>query len=67
MKPGTLVIDMTSGLPSVTQIAGRARRGAGACMIDAPVSGGVPRAKTGELAIMVGGEAAIIDRARCRC
>ena len=25
-------------------------------MIDAPVSGGVPRAKTGELAIMVGGD-----------
>ena len=30
-------------------------------MIDAPVSGGVPRAKTGELAIMVGGDPAIID------
>ncbi len=33
----------------------------GGHMIDAPVSGGVPRAKTGELAIMVGGDAAIID------
>ncbi len=32
-------------------------------MIDGPVSGGVPRAKTGELAIMVGGDAAIIDAA----
>src|SRR4029077_17035835 len=30
-------------------------------LIDAPVSGGVPRAKTGELAIMVGGDSAIID------
>ena len=35
----------------------------GGQLIDAPVSGGVPRAKTGELAIMVGGDAAIIDRA----
>ena len=33
----------------------------GGHMIDAPVSGGVPRAKTGELAIMVGGDSAIID------
>jgi 3-hydroxyisobutyrate dehydrogenase len=33
-------------------------------MIDAPVSGGVSRAKTGELAIMVGGDAAAIERAR---
>jgi 3-hydroxyisobutyrate dehydrogenase len=32
-------------------------------MIDGPVSGGVPRAKTGELAIMVGGESSIIERA----
>ena len=32
-------------------------------LIDAPVSGGVPRARTGELAIMVGGDAAAIDRA----
>ena len=30
-------------------------------MIDAPVSGGVPRANTGELAIMVGGDPAIVD------
>src|SRR5215472_5175589 len=33
----------------------------GSHMIDAPVSGGVPRAKTGDLAIMVGGDSAIID------
>ena len=34
----------------------------GGHLIDAPVSGGVPRAKTGQLAIMVGGDAAVIDR-----
>ena len=32
-------------------------------LIDAPVSGGVPRAKTGQLAIMAGGDAAAIERA----
>ena len=33
-------------------------------MVDAPVSGGVSRAKTGQLAIMVGGDPAAIERAR---
>ncbi len=60
---GTLLIDMTSGQPGKTReiAADLAARGVG--MIDAPVSGGVPRAKTGDLAIMVGGEDALLDRA----
>jgi 3-hydroxyisobutyrate dehydrogenase len=60
---GTLVIDMTSGQPAKTReiAADLAKRGV--AMIDAPVSGGVPRAKSGELAIMVGGEDAELDRA----
>ena len=66
MKPGTVVIEMSSGVPSVTQVLAERVVALGGHMIDAPVSGGVPRAKTGELAIMVGGDAAIIDR-RCRC
>jgi 3-hydroxyisobutyrate dehydrogenase len=33
-------------------------------MVDAPVSGGVPRARTGELAIMYGGPAATLERVR---
>lgn len=63
MKPGTIVIEMSSGVPSVTQRLAQEVAALGGHMIDGPVSGGVPRAKTGELAIMVGGEAAIIDRA----
>jgi len=35
----------------------------GVVMVDCPVSGGVPRAKTGELAIMAGGDDAALDRA----
>jgi 3-hydroxyisobutyrate dehydrogenase len=63
MKPGTIVIEMSSGVPSVTQRLAEQVHALGGHMIDGPVSGGVPRAKTGELAIMVGGEASIVDRA----
>ena len=63
MKPGTVVIEMSSGVPSVTQRWPSGSMELGGHMIDAPVSGGVPRAKTGELAIMVGGDGAIIDSA----
>jgi 3-hydroxyisobutyrate dehydrogenase len=63
MKPGTIVIEMSSGVPSVTQRLAQEVAALGGHMIDGPVSGGVPRAKTGELAIMVGGEASIIDKA----
>jgi 3-hydroxyisobutyrate dehydrogenase len=63
MKPGTIVIEMSSGIPSVTQELAEKVAALGGHMIDAPVSGGVPRAKTGELAIMAGGDAAVIDRA----
>ncbi|MBS0641710.1 MAG: NAD(P)-dependent oxidoreductase [Proteobacteria bacterium] len=63
MKPGTIVIDMTSGVPSMTQRLAERVAELGGVLIDAPVSGGVPRAKTGELAIMVGGDGAAIDKA----
>jgi 3-hydroxyisobutyrate dehydrogenase len=63
MKPGTIVIEMSSGVPSVTQRLAEKVAALGGHMIDGPVSGGVPRARTGELAIMVGGDQAIIDRA----
>jgi 3-hydroxyisobutyrate dehydrogenase len=63
MKPGTIIIEMSSGVPSVTQRLAEQVASIGGHMIDAPVSGGVPRAKTGQLAIMVGGDGATIDRA----
>jgi 3-hydroxyisobutyrate dehydrogenase len=62
LKPGTVVIEMSSGIPSITQELAEKVAALGAHMIDAPVSGGVPRAKTGELAIMAGGDPKIIDR-----
>lgn len=62
LRPGSVVIEMSSGVPSVTQQLAEHVHALGAHMIDAPVSGGVPRARTGELAIMVGGEASVVDR-----
>ena len=62
MKPGTVVIEMSSGVPSHTQALAQKVVALGGTMIDAPVSGGVPRAKTGQLAIMVGGDEATIAR-----
>jgi 3-hydroxyisobutyrate dehydrogenase len=63
MQPGTIIVEMSSGVPSVTQRLAEKVADLGGALIDAPVSGGVPRAKTGQLAIMVGGDAATIDRA----
>ena len=63
MKPGSIVIDMSSGVPSVTQRLAEQVAALGGTLIDAPVSGGIPRAKTGQLAIMVGGDTATIDKA----
>lgn len=63
LASGTLLIDCTSGDPATSQrIAARcAERGIG--FIDAPVSGGVVGAENGKLTIMVGGDAALLDRA----
>ncbi|MGA9865400.1 MAG: NAD(P)-dependent oxidoreductase [Acetobacteraceae bacterium] len=62
MRPGTVVIEMSSGVPTVTQQLAERVASLGGHLIDAPVSGGVPRARTGQLAIMAGGDAAVIDR-----
>ena len=64
MKPGTIVIDMTSGQPARTIGFGERLASKNVAMIDAPVSGGVARAVTGELAIMVGGAEATVERCR---
>ncbi|HYZ23346.1 MAG TPA: NAD(P)-dependent oxidoreductase [Rhodopila sp.] len=63
MKPGTIIIEMSSGVPSATQKLAEKVAELGGVLVDAPVSGGVPRAKTGQLAIMVGGDPAAIEKA----
>jgi len=64
LRPGAIVIDMSSGEPNATKALAARVAEAGGHMIDAPVSGGVPRARTGDLAIMVGGDPAAIAQAR---
>lgn len=56
-RPGSLVIDMSSIDPTVSREVGAALAGAGLRFLDAPVSGGEPKAIDGTLAIMVGGAA----------
>ncbi len=60
----TLVIDMSSSAPFGTAALGQELAAKAVRLIDAPVSGGVKRAREGKLAIMVGGDDASIDAAR---
>jgi 3-hydroxyisobutyrate dehydrogenase len=64
LRPGSMVIDMGSCEPAGTARLGAELAARGIQMVDAPVSGGVPRARTGELTIMVGGNAEAV--ARCQ-
>lgn len=59
-----LVLDMSSSAPVGTRELAQALAASGIALVDAPVSGGVKRAIDGSLAIMAGGEAALVERAR---
>jgi 3-hydroxyisobutyrate dehydrogenase len=62
LKPGCVIVDMSSSAPLGTRTLGEAFIEAGFEFVDAPVSGGVKRATDGSLAIMVGGASETIDR-----
>jgi len=61
---GGILVDMSSSAPLGTIALGETLAARGIGLLDAPVSGGVRRAVTGELAIMVGGDEAAIARVR---
>jgi len=63
LRPGAVFIDMSSISPSVAQRTGAACQAAGVDFLDAPVSGGEPKAIAGTLAIMAGGDAAVFEKA----
>lgn len=64
LRAGQLLIDLSSIAPDATaEMAARLEREAGACWIDAPVSGGLPAARAGTLIVFAGGEADDIARA----
>lgn len=64
LEKGSLVIDMGSSDPRSTTELARTVSGSGIALVDAPVSGGVARAKTGQLTIMFGGTADQLSRCR---
>lgn len=62
-RPGSLVIDMSTISPAATRQIASALAAQGVDMLDAPVSGGSEGAVRGTLSIMVGGQAAALQRA----
>ena len=61
-KPGIILIDMSSIAPLVSQEVFQACAEKGVKMVDAPVSGGEPKAIDGTLSIMVGGNKDVFDQ-----
>ncbi|MDD7972750.1 NAD(P)-dependent oxidoreductase [Roseinatronobacter alkalisoli] len=63
-EPGTLIIDMSSIDPTTTQNLAARAKAQGLAWVDSPLSGGIPKAATGELTLMQGGEEADVARAQ---
>jgi 2-hydroxy-3-oxopropionate reductase len=64
LRAGSLIVDMSTVSPALTRELAERARERGASLLDAPVSGGDVGARDGTLSIMVGGEAADLERAR---
>jgi len=63
-KPGSIVVDMSSIAPLAAQEVAAELAKKGVEMLDAPVSGGEPKAIEGTLAIMVGGKAEVFEKVK---
>jgi 2-hydroxy-3-oxopropionate reductase len=61
-KPGCIVADMSSIAPLASQQIAAALAAKGIEMLDAPVSGGQPKAVNATLSVMVGGKQEVFDR-----
>ena len=61
VRPGTIVVDMSSIAPLASREVSAALAARGVPMLDAPVSGGEPKAINATLAIMVGGPQSAFD------
>ena len=58
---GSVIVDMSSITPATAVKVAKAAREKGVQMLDAPVSGGEPKAIDGTLSIMVGGEKEVFE------
>lgn len=62
LRPGSIVIDQTTGDPNETRALAAELAGRGVDLVDAPVSGGIAGAEAGTIAIMVGADEARFAR-----
>jgi len=63
-KPGKILVDMSTTFPLTTRWIGKEASEKGVNFLDAPVSGGPKGAREGTLAIMVGGDRKIFQKAK---
>ena len=63
-RKGDIYIDMSTNAPSLIRRIAADAKAKDVSVLDAPVSGGVRGAEAGTLAIMVGGDAAALEKAR---
>ena len=61
-RPGSVLVDMSSIAPLASREVAAELAKKGVEMLDAPVSGGEPKAIDGTLAIMVGGKEAVFEK-----
>jgi len=64
MRPGSIYVDMSTIDPVTSRKVGAALARRDVRMLDAPVARSVEHAKRGELAVMVGGEPAVLEAVR---
>ena len=62
MRPGTAWFDLSTNSPTVVRRIHAKFAAKGIAMLDAPVSGGPQGAKSGKLALLIGGDKAVFDR-----
>jgi 3-hydroxyisobutyrate dehydrogenase len=63
-KPGTVLVDLSSVLPSTPRKLEARAKARGVDYLESPVSGGVTGARAATLAVMTGGDAAVLERVR---
>jgi 3-hydroxyisobutyrate dehydrogenase len=63
LEAGTVIVDHTTTSAQLAREMAHAAQAAGAAFLDAPVSGGEAGARSGQLSIMIGGEAEALARA----
>jgi len=64
LPPGAILVDHTTASARLAREMAEAAAARGCAFLDAPVSGGQAGAENGQLAIMIGGDAEAVERAR---